>query len=83
MSLYHEGEAESRMGEKRLAMAAEAGAQVVVTACPFCMINLEDAVKTIGKEGEMEIIDLAELVSRSVQGAPPTTADEVETEDTN
>ncbi|HEX9660176.1 MAG TPA: (Fe-S)-binding protein, partial [Rhodothermales bacterium] len=72
LSLYHEGEAESRMGEKRLAMAAEAGAQVVVTACPFCMINLEDAVKTTGREGEMEIIDLAELVSRSIGSTSPT-----------
>lgn len=79
LSLYHEGEAESRMGEKRLEMAAEAGAQVVVTACPFCMINLEDAVKTTGREGEMEIIDLAELVARSVGGGgqnanPPETS---------
>lgn len=83
LSLYHEGEAESRMGEKRLAMAADAGAQVVVTACPFCMINLEDAVKTIGKEGEMEIIDLAELVSRSVYGAGFSTTDDVEAENTD
>lgn len=64
LSLYHEGESETRMGEKRLEMAAAAGAQVVVTACPFCMINLEDAVKTTGRD--MEIIDLAELVARSV-----------------
>jgi Fe-S oxidoreductase len=70
LSLYHEGEAERRMGETRLDMAAEAGAQVVVTACPFCMINLEDAVKTTGREGDMEIIDLAELVSRSVDARP-------------
>lgn len=63
LSLYNEGESESRMGEKRLAMAADAGAQVVVTACPFCMINLEDAVKTTGRD--LEIIDLAELVARS------------------
>ncbi len=66
LSLYHEGEGESRMGEKRLEMAANAGAQVVVTACPFCTINLEDAVKTTGRSGEMEVIDLAELVARSI-----------------
>jgi len=65
LSFYHEGEAETRMGEKRLQMASDVGAQVVVTACPYCMINLEDAVKTTGREGEMEIIDLAELVARS------------------
>jgi Fe-S oxidoreductase len=64
--LFHEGEAESRMGEKRLEMAESAGADVVVTACPFCTINLEDAVKTTGREGQMEIVDLAELVARFV-----------------
>jgi len=60
--LFYEGESESRMGEKRLQMAEDAGAQVVVTACPFCLINLEDAVKTTGREGKIEVLDLAELV---------------------
>ena len=69
--LFHEGEAESRMGETRLQMAEAAGADVVVTACPFCTINLEDAVKTTGREGRMEIMDLAELVTRFVP-APDT-----------
>jgi Fe-S oxidoreductase len=64
--LFYEGESESRMGEARIAMAEEAGAQVVVTACPFCLINLEDAIKTTGREGRMEVVDLAELVDRSL-----------------
>ena len=42
-------------------------AQVVVTACPFCLINLEDAVLTTGREGSMEVLDLAELVARHVE----------------
>ena len=29
-------------------MAAEAGANVIVTACPFCMVNIEDAIKVAG-----------------------------------
>jgi Fe-S oxidoreductase len=62
--LFYEGESEARMAEVRLAMAEEAGAQVVVTACPFCLINLEDAIKTTGREDKMEVIDLAELVAR-------------------
>jgi Fe-S oxidoreductase len=66
--LFYEGESESRMGEKRLQMAADAGADVVVTACPFCLINLEDAIKTTGREGKIEVLDLAELVHRSVTG---------------
>jgi Fe-S oxidoreductase len=48
-------------------MAAQVGAQVIVTACPFCLINLEDAVKTTGNEGKIEVIDLVELVDKSAQ----------------
>jgi Fe-S oxidoreductase len=47
-------------------MAEKIGAQVIVVACPFCLINLEDAVKTSGNEGKIEVLDLVELVDRSL-----------------
>ena len=62
--LYYEPTEETRMGKLRVEMAKEAGATVIVTACPFCMVNLEDAIKTSGLEGEMEAIDLVELIDR-------------------
>jgi len=63
--LWYENEQETeRMGERRVRMAQEIGAQVMVTACPFCLINLEDAVKTTGNEGKIEVIDMVELVDR-------------------
>jgi Fe-S oxidoreductase len=52
------------MGRLRVEMAKDAGATVIVTACPFCMVNIEDAIKTTGMEGKMEVIDLVELVDR-------------------
>jgi Fe-S oxidoreductase len=58
---YDIEEEEMRMGEKRVAMAHEAGANVIVTACPFCLLNFDDAIKTSGLEGEMEVVDLMEL----------------------
>jgi Fe-S oxidoreductase len=65
--LWYESEEEKeRMGEKRVRMAQEVQAEVIVTACPFCLINLEDAVKTTGNEDKIEIIDLVELVDRSL-----------------
>lgn len=65
--LWYENEEEKeRMGERRVKMAMEIGAQVIVTACPFCLINIEDAIKTTGNEGKIEVIDLVELVDRSV-----------------
>ena len=64
--LWYENEQEKeRMSELRVRMAVEIGAQIIVTACPFCLINLEDAVKTTGNDGKIEVIDLVELVDRS------------------
>jgi Fe-S oxidoreductase len=66
LMLFYEPEEEQRMGVKRVQMAAEAGANVIVTACPFCMVNIEDAIKVTGREGKMTAIDLAELADRQM-----------------
>jgi Fe-S oxidoreductase len=39
---------------------------MLVTACPFCLMTLEDAVKTSGMEERIEIVDLAELVAKAL-----------------
>ncbi len=62
LMLFYEPEEEVRMGVLRVNMAAEAGASVIVTACPFCLVNIEDAIKVAGKEGEMEAMDFTTLV---------------------
>ncbi|HKS71675.1 MAG TPA: (Fe-S)-binding protein, partial [Terriglobales bacterium] len=66
LMLFYEPKEEERIGVKRVRMAAEAGANVIVTACPFCMANLEDAIKVAGFEGKMTAIDLAELVDQQM-----------------
>jgi Fe-S oxidoreductase len=45
-------------------MARDCGATKIVTACPFCLVNIEDAIKTSGLEGEMVAIDLVQLIER-------------------
>ncbi len=64
LMLFYEPEEEQRMGVLRVQMAATAGANVIVTACPFCLVNMEDAIKVAGLEGRMEAIDLCELVAQ-------------------
>jgi Fe-S oxidoreductase len=66
LMLFYEPKEEERIGVKRVKMAAEAGANVIVTACPFCMTNLEDAIKVAGLEGKMSAIDLAELAEQQM-----------------
>ena len=69
LALFYEPKEKERMGVARVRMAAEAGANVMVTACPFCMANLEDAIKVSGLEGRLTAIDLAELVDRQMEEA--------------
>jgi Fe-S oxidoreductase len=64
LMLFYEPEEEQRMGVLRVKMAKKAGANVIVTACPFCLVNMEDAIKVAGLEGQMEAIDLSELIDR-------------------
>jgi len=73
LMLFYEAKEDQRMGVKRVQMAAEAGANVIVTACPFCMVNIEDAIKVAGLEGKMTAIDLAELVEKQIvrEGSKP------------
>ena len=66
LALFYEPHENERMGVKRVRMAAEAGANVIVTACPFCMVNIEDGIKVAGLEGKITAIDLMELAERQL-----------------
>jgi Fe-S oxidoreductase len=66
LALFYEPKEQERPGVLRVRMAAEAGANTIVTACPFCMANIEDAIKVAGLEGKMNAIDLTELVEQQM-----------------
>jgi Fe-S oxidoreductase len=55
-----------RLAEVRVKDAAKAGAEILATACPFCLLTFEDAVKTAGFEGKLQIMDIAELICLAV-----------------
>jgi len=56
-----------KVGERvnviRTNQAAETGAGVVATGCPFCMQMLEDGAKLTNREESLKVRDLAELVA--------------------
>ena len=60
--------AEERVGQRvshvRARQAADTGAQVVATACPFCLLMLEDAAAAV--ESPVRPMDVAELVGRAL-----------------
>ena len=64
--LFYEPKEDQRMGVIRVEMAKNAGAHVIVTACPFCLANMEDAIKVCGLEQRIQAIDLTELIARQL-----------------
>lgn len=65
--LWREIPAEERFAVLRVEEAAEAGAEVIAAACPYCIVMLEDALKTTGKEEEMAVKDIAEILAESTE----------------
>ena len=55
-----------RLAEIRIREAVDIGAEILATACPFCLLNLEDAAKTTGYEEKIQIRDIAELVLMAI-----------------
>jgi Fe-S oxidoreductase len=55
-----------RVNMERTEEALSTGAQVVAAACPFCNTMLSDGIKTIEKNEEVTVMDIAELVARSM-----------------
>ena len=55
-----------RMNYIRTDQLLEKEPKVIAVACNFCMTMLDDGVKAKGKEEDVEILDLAELLDRRV-----------------
>jgi Fe-S oxidoreductase len=62
---------EETVGEKvnhrRLSHVTETGADIVATACPYCLIMMDDAAKTKNVDATLARADIAELLERSVR----------------
>lgn len=51
---------------ERIEEAIETGADIVATACPFCMTMMTDGIKYKNMEEKMKNYDLAELIAQSM-----------------
>jgi len=55
-----------RFSDLRIEQAVEVGASILAVACPYCMLNFEDSVLTLGKSESIEVRDIAELVQQAI-----------------
>jgi heterodisulfide reductase subunit D len=54
------------IAKKRIQQALNTDAEILLTACPFCNITLNDAVKAIENEDSIKVMDITELISMSL-----------------
>ena len=69
-----------RVNMERTEEALGTGADVVSTACPYCMIMLDDAVRAHQKEDDVRVLDLSQLLEESMGDPVSVGAPSVDTE---
>jgi Fe-S oxidoreductase len=57
---------EERLAHQRVRDAVALGANVLAVACPFCLLTLEDAVKILGLDEKIQVMDIMELVAQAM-----------------
>ncbi|MDR7415450.1 MAG: (Fe-S)-binding protein [Armatimonadota bacterium] len=63
--MWMETAPEERFSNLRVRQALETGAEILVTACPHCLICLEDSVKVLDVKG-LRVMDVAELAAQAL-----------------
>ena len=59
-----------RISEMRTEQVIDTKAQIVATACPYCLQMFEDGIKAKGAEESLKAMDVAELVEQSALYRP-------------
>jgi Fe-S oxidoreductase len=55
-----------RLSERRVKEAVEYGAEILAVTCPYEVSRFEDAVKSTGNAGRLQVLDIAELLGHAM-----------------
>ncbi|RLC60335.1 MAG: hypothetical protein DRH54_00750 [Chloroflexi bacterium] len=56
-----------RISNMRIEDIIKTNAEIVATACPYCMQMLEDSIKSKDAEESLKDLDIAELVAEAIK----------------
>ena len=68
--MWLETAADERINQRRLDDVLAAKASTVVTACPYCMIMFDDAIRTKGLGDSIQVKDIAEMMVDKMENSP-------------
>ena len=63
-----ETDADKRINHKRLQDAIDVEADVVATACPYCLTMFEDAANSKGLGEQLQVLDISEVLEKQIDG---------------
>ncbi len=66
--MWLETDANTRINHERLKDALDAGADVVATACPYCLLMFDDAIRSKGLGEKVKVLDIAEVLAAQMDG---------------
>jgi Fe-S oxidoreductase len=55
-----------RFSDLRIEQAIDVGAEVLVTACPYCITMFEDSRVTMGADEKIEVKDITEIIQEVI-----------------
>lgn len=64
--MWMDEDPDKRVNLVRFGDVEKTGAELVAVACPFCNIMMDDARKVRGKENEVDVKDIAELIAEAL-----------------
>jgi Fe-S oxidoreductase len=65
--MWMEEQIGKRMNQMRAEEAIKANAEVLASACPFCIQMFEDGIKSLEVEASLKTMDLAEIIAEAIE----------------
>lgn len=66
-AMWLETDADTRINQHRLQHALDINADTITTACPFCLIMFDDALRSKGLTEQIQVYDLVEILNQSLE----------------
>ncbi len=64
--MWLETDPNTRINHRRLADALQVKADIVATACPYCLLMFDDAIRSKGLSEQVQVMDIAEVLERQL-----------------
>ncbi|GEM_PF-269419 len=61
-NIWSDHKTKDRISYIRVKEALNTGASLLVTSCPFCFIELDDAIKILDLESKLKVVDIMQLI---------------------